>query len=456
MRWLLNNSLHRGVAFAYSENAMHRVKTGMSNSYSHQLFSSPTIQFSGEAHSCHGSVAAEGTEAALMSAIITDLAEWASCSWATAISSAGGSLVPICTWGAPFDLQSCLDYITTALRERAILEGGEREGTVRLVIPVTVGEHVCGALAFGPKKNASPYTAADRKLMREVASLISNLMRSERLAGFVAANVDRLHRIRLDLTRAHDVQSRFYPGTLPRIEGLDYYGECHLAGDVGGDFFDFVPIGKQALVASIGDISGTGVSAAILMSGVQSILRGLTGDGHGNISTIVQELNRAVYEISPDIFFPTLFYARIDPVLSRLQYVSAGHETALLFRKDGRPPQRLERTGTVLGLTNHTAYARRTVALDAGDVLIAFTDGIAEIIDVKGCQSCEGRIIEAVRQHPGAGASEVVGLVVDAVERFTGESGQADDRTVIAVRYTGRAEAALFEASVAEAACAAA
>jgi sigma-B regulation protein RsbU (phosphoserine phosphatase) len=240
-----------------------------------------------------------------------------------------------------------------------------------------------------------------------------------------------------------------------RIPGLDYYGECHLAGDVGGDFFDFIPLGNQALVASVGDVSGSGVSAAILMSGVQSILRGLTADGHGNISAIVQELNRAVYEISPDTFFPTLFYARIDPLLRQLQYVSAGHETALLVRKDARRFQRLERTGTVLGLTNHTTYGRRTLTLDPGDVLIAFTER-NRVVDARGCQSCEASILEAVRRHPGAGASEVVGMVVDAVERFAGESGQADDRTVIVVRYTGTAAKAFCEEAIGDAMCAAA
>jgi sigma-B regulation protein RsbU (phosphoserine phosphatase) len=225
----------------------------------------------------------------------------------------------------------------------------------------------------------------------------------------------------------------------PSILGLDYYGECRLAGDAGGDFFDFVPLSGQALVASIGDVSRSGVS-------VQSILRGLTAEGHGNISAIVQELNRAVYEISPDIFFPTLFLARIDPQQRRLQYVSAGHETALLLRKDAQRWQRLERTGTVLGLTDRSAYGRRTLTLDPGDLLIAFT----------GFHSCEANILEAVRRNPGAAASEVVGLVVDAVERFAGESAPADDRTVIAVRYTGPAAKAFFEADVGETMCAAA
>jgi sigma-B regulation protein RsbU (phosphoserine phosphatase) len=189
------------------------------------------------------------------------------------------------------------------------------------------------------------------------------------------------------------------------------------------------------------------------MSGVQSILRGLTADGHGNISTIVQELNRVVYEISPDIFFPTLFYARIDPRLRQLQYVSAGHETALLVRKDAMRCQRLERTGTVLGLTTRAIYGRRTLTLAPGDVLIAFTDGM-ESSTPKAWLSCEASILEAVRR--GAGASEVVALVVDAEERFRGESGQADDRTVIAVRYMGTAAKAFCEEAIGEAVSAAA
>ena len=96
------------------------------------------------------------------------------------------------------------------------------------------------------------------------------------------------------------------------------------------------------------------------------------------------------------------------------------------------------------------------MTLDPGDVLIAFTDGMAEVVDAKGCRSCEASILEAVRRHPGAGATEVVGLVVDAVERFTCESGQADDRTVIAVRYTGTAMKALVEEDIALAVSAAA
>src|SRR5215472_16155193 len=141
--------------------------------------------------------------------------------------------------------------------------------------------------------------------------------------------------------------------TLTHVQGLDYYGKRHAAGDVSADFFAFIPIENRALVAAVDDVSGAGAGAPILMSGVQSILRTLTIGGRGNISTIMQEVNRAVYGIYPDVFFPTLFYARIDPALRQLQYASAGHETALLVRKESTRVQRLERTGTVLGLTSY-------------------------------------------------------------------------------------------------------
>lgn len=275
------------------------------------------------------------------------------------------------------------------------------------------------------------------------------------------------HRVKIDMSNSYShqlissaaeetgaavlSQSRCHPSMLPQIKGLDYYGESRRAEDVRGDFFDFVPLGDQALAASLGEAPGTGISAAILMSGLRSVLRGLTADGSRNITTVVQQLNRAVYELSPDIFFPTLFYARIEPRLRRLQYVSAGHDTAFLVRKDTTRLERLERTGTVLGLTNHTTYGRRTVSLDAGDVLIAFTDGIAEVADTKGWQSCETSICDVVRRHAGAEAREIVGLVVDAVERLTGESRQGVDRTVIAVRYRGDAAKALTEAAVGDA-----
>ncbi|MDR3698200.1 MAG: PP2C family protein-serine/threonine phosphatase [Candidatus Sulfopaludibacter sp.] len=227
----------------------------------------------------------------------------------------------------------------------------------------------------------------------------------------------------LELEVVRDVQARFLPYRLPRIQGLDYCGDSRPAGKVGGDFFDFTQDGRGGLVVSVGEVSGQGIAAAILMSGIQSLLRGLSSALLFDPVKVVRDLNRTVYEVSPDNFFTTLFYARVDAAARQLQYVSAGHEPALLIRADGHTVQRLESTGAVLGLTPRVAYSCRTLAFEPGDMLIAFTDGIPDV-----------GIPDAIRRNPGARASDLVALIMEAADTV---EAPADDHTVIVVRCEG-------------------
>lgn len=244
----------------------------------------------------------------------------------------------------------------------------------------------------------------------------------------------------LDLQGAREMQSRFFPARLQHIQGLDYSGECRPAGEVGGDFFDFTPLGRDALLVSVGDVCGKGVGAAILMAGIQGFLRGVTTDGCPALSTVVREMNRITHEVSPDNIFATLFYACVNPLRGQLQYVSAGHEPALLVRRDSARINRLESTGTVLGLSARTEFATRTVLLDPGDTLIAFTDGITEAADAEGRELRDLGVLDVVLRHPEAPANVLVARIMEAAARLTGVSGTVDDRTVAVVRYTGLAE----------------
>ncbi|SPE34883.1 Serine phosphatase (fragment) [Candidatus Sulfopaludibacter sp. SbA3] len=235
----------------------------------------------------------------------------------------------------------------------------------------------------------------------------------------------------LELETARDVQNRFLPYRLPRIQGLDYCGDSRPAAGVGGDFFDFVAQGPGGLVVSVGDVSGHGIAAAILMSGMQALLRGLSSGQTYEIARVVGELNRTVYDVSPDNFFATLFYAKVDAGARQLHYVSAGHEPALLVRRSGRGVERLDSTGTVLGLTPRALYAHRTVAFEPGDILIAFTDGVTDAVDGSGGEFRMAGILDVVRQHPGARSSDLVAFIMDAASRF---ADPVDDRTVVVVR----------------------
>ncbi len=226
----------------------------------------------------------------------------------------------------------------------------------------------------------------------------------------------------LELEVARDVQARFLPYRLPRIQGLDYYGDSHPAGKVGGDFFDFTQDGQDSLVISVGEVSGQGIAAAILMSGFQSLLRGLSRTVSADLVTVVRDLNRTVYEVSPDNFFTTLFYARVDAAARQFQYVSAGHEPALLIRADGQAVL-LESTGTVLGLTPQVSYSCRTLAFEPGDLLIAFTDGVPD-----------GGIPDLVRRNPRGRTSDLVALIMEAANSV---DAPADDHTVVVARCEG-------------------
>src|SRR6266481_6369958 len=179
-------------------------------------------------------------------------------------------------------------------------------------------------------------------------------------------------RTHYDLDSAREIQGHFFPSYLPHIDGLAYHGECRPAGNVGGDFFDFMPLPENRLAIAVGDVCGHGMGAAIMMSGLQLFLRGLTVLGRGEIGGMVRELNRAVYRTSPDNVYATLFYAHVDPLGRELHYVSAGHEPALLIHTRTARVNRLESTGTVLGLTDRTAYGRRTLPIEPGDLLITF------------------------------------------------------------------------------------
>ncbi|MBZ5617251.1 MAG: PP2C family protein-serine/threonine phosphatase [Acidobacteriia bacterium] len=243
---------------------------------------------------------------------------------------------------------------------------------------------------------------------------------------------------------AREIQGRFLPGRLPHIAGLDYCGDCRPAGDVGGDFFDFRRMPGNELAVSVGDVSGHGIGAAILMSGIQAFLRGL-GRGSGEMPGVIEALNRVVCQVAPDNIYATLFYAHVDPERREVRYVSAGHEPPLLLRKRTGRAERLDSTGTVLGLTRRTVYEQRTMGMAPGDVLVAFTDGVTEAADAEGREWSENGVLSVLRRCQDARGSELVAEILESAGRFADPEAPTDDRTAVVVRLTGMAERPLQE-----------
>ena len=246
-------------------------------------------------------------------------------------------------------------------------------------------------------------------------------------------------RLNQDLQVAREIQSRFLHRRLPHIAGLDYCGDCQSAGEVGGDFFDFRRLPGNKLGVSVGDVSGHRIGAAILMSGIQALLRGFAGRGSGELPGVVEELNRMVYQVAPGNIYATLFHAHVDPQRREVRYVSAGHEPPLLLRKRTGRVDRLDSTGTVLGLTGRTVYEQRTIGMDPGDLLVAFTDGVTEATDAEGREWSENGVLSVLRRCRDARGSELVAEILESAGRFADPMATADDRTAVVVRLTDTA-----------------
>jgi sigma-B regulation protein RsbU (phosphoserine phosphatase) len=268
-----------------------------------------------------------------------------------------------------------------------------------------------------------------------------------------AARVADIERIALELESAREMRHSFYPAGVSHIENLDYHGECQPAEEAGGDFFDFVDTKSPGLLMSVGDVCGKGIPAAIMVTGLQASLRTAGANSGESLSATIKEINRMVWELSPTGFYVTMFYARADARRGILRYVNAGHQPALLVKKNAGIVERLESTGTVLGLSLRSLYEQRTILLEPGDTLVAFTDGVADAVDPEGYFLAEDVFVDIVRRGANAGASELVREIMNTVYDHT-RGAVNDDRTVVVVRYTPAASAERPRRGAVELACA--
>ena len=239
-----------------------------------------------------------------------------------------------------------------------------------------------------------------------------------------------------------DPSLAFQPALEPEsrpVPGLDYYGACRPASNVSGDFFDFIPLDEHRLLASIGEAPGPSIPSLAVMTAVDSYFGGIAAGDPDALTAAASRLNRALCNVGSAGSIATLFCACIDPLRRVLRYLSAGHEPALLFRLNRFRVHRLEATGTVLGLTSRTVFRQRTVSLDPGDVLIAFTGGVSDAVDRAGRALGEGGVAEALRDHRNDPPQILVERVLEAAARYGHGAGQPADQTAVAVRFAGSA-----------------
>jgi sigma-B regulation protein RsbU (phosphoserine phosphatase) len=305
----------------------------------------------------------------------------------------------------------------------------------QLLLPLTAGEKLSGFLSLGPKRSEEAYSATDLRLLQLLAGQTGLALENSRLTAAVAAEVARRERMNREVEIAREVQERFFPQTHPPVPGLDYAGHCRPALGVGGDYYDFLELPQGGFGLAIGDVSGKGVPAALLMASLQAALRGQTLAGTLDLSALMGNVNRLIYDSSPSNRYATFFYAQYDAATRRLTYVNAGHNAPMLFRGgEGRPSLRLADGGPVIGLLDGAPFHQAVVRLDPGDLIVAFTDGISEAMNPAEEEWGEERLAAAVAAARTREATGIVEGLIAAADTFAAGAPQHDDMTVVVLR----------------------
>jgi phosphoserine phosphatase RsbU/P len=246
------------------------------------------------------------------------------------------------------------------------------------------------------------------------------------------AEVVDQQRIRTELELGRQIQQNLLRPPPAQWHRYRLAAQADTCYEVGGDFYDFLKISDTTLWTIIADVSGKGISAALVMSTLQASLRALLVGVH-SFERLLEQMNEMVRDFTGGSIYLTLFLALLDSESKRLHYINAGHNPPALVRADGKM-ELLEEGGTVLGLLPHVRYNRAQVNLHAGDVLVLYTDGVVEAENPRGDMfGMEGlaRSVEATR--PEVTAEAVLARIVSDVKDFSAGTQAADDQTLVVI-----------------------
>ena len=304
-----------------------------------------------------------------------------------------------------------------------------------LSVPILFENSPRGMLVVGDKESrrgVGPFLPGDRRTLGLFANQAAIALENARL-HLRALEQERLER---EMHLAAEIQRQILPKGAPQVAGFQLAGWNRPARQVGGDYYDMFPMldGRMGLV--VGDVSGKGIPAALMVSTLHSALR-LLLDQTGIGPPLLEKLNRHILESSMPNKFITMFLAELDLETGHLLYVNAGHNPGLLLRADGRVEE-LGSSGMPLGLLPGSRYQARETTVDRGDLLCLYSDGITEAESPDEEEYGTERLCDVLRSQSSAPAiQEVLDTIRESVEAFTRGQPQGDDQTLLVVRREG-------------------
>ena len=299
-----------------------------------------------------------------------------------------------------------------------------------MAVPLASGEEIFGMVYVDNPFN-NRFQEEDLKVLTTIASVASIKIENDRLLE------ERLEKRRMEeeLKVASEIQMRLQPFSPPKLGGWEMTGVSFPCREIGGDYYDFIPRKRDShLIVAVGDVSGKGTGAALLMSSLHAAVRAQS-QTRASISEVMGEINQYIFENSPSNKFLTLFYGDVDPETGTLQYSNGGHNAPIFVRASGQV-ERLDKGGLPIGMMQGSVYQEDSVVFEPGDVLVIYSDGITESINERDEEFDEERLIDVVSNNLGRSASGIRDRIDEALSRFVGTTAPVDDMTLMIIKRT--------------------
>lgn len=318
------------------------------------------------------------------------------------------------------------------------VEGLEVQVGCYLCIPLVSRNRTLGVINLvNPAHENSHFSELDRDLLMTISGLAATSLAN----AFLHEDSLEKERYRQSLAIAQEIQGNLYPSSAPKIPGLDIGWSNESCDETGGDYFDFISTGDDDLTVVVGDVSGHGIGAALLMASARASLRATLSESK-ELSPVICKLNDQLEQDMELDRFMTLVVAHLDPDVDQISFVNAGHDSPLIYRADTFEVEELPTTGMPLGIFAGNQFETgHAPSLRPGDVMLITTDGVWEVNDADGVMLGKERLKEIFRSHANNAAQEVITRVMEDVRQFTGDGPAHDDVTLVALRALPAGEA---------------
>jgi sigma-B regulation protein RsbU (phosphoserine phosphatase) len=299
-----------------------------------------------------------------------------------------------------------------------------------LSVPITLKEKMIGLLTVVNKESDLGFSTDDQRLLSIIAAQSAHVLENARLLKQEQA----LMRMEEELRMAKEIQLNILPKEIPSVNGYDIYAVNIPAKEVGGDYFDFMKLPNDMLAFCLGDITGKGLPAAMLMANLQATLRGQALI-QKSVSDIVKNSNLLLFNSTDSNRFATLFFGILDTKTNIITYCTAGHDSPIHFNKSELT--KLDEGGLLLGCFETADYNEAVKKMETNELIVIYTDGVTEAMNENNEEFGEDKLIELINIHQKKSSKEITDEIISNVKEHSANSPQFDDITLMVIKRVG-------------------